>query len=201
VIGKPQTLSRPSPTPLNVSPQVIVSEVQERIRGFKLFVFFLRCHLSLIHYNTHELGVEIVDLFENEWNVDLHESCQSETLIPSHITDSNHILQQLDHFRLDPVGLIQRPLAGALCEALELHVKPESVGLRVPFGIESDAQALIAEGIEHVLECRPVVSVLEQFAPTDTHGPADGALNRPLPIEPARCFRLSSVISSKRSTR
>ena len=194
------TLLLASPALSNVSPQVKVPKVQKRVRYFYFFVFFLRRQLSLLLHDVHQPLVEIVDLFEDERSVDLHEFGQSETFIPSDITDSDHILQQLDHFRLDPVRLIQRPLAGTVCETLELHVKPESVDLRVPFGIEPDAQALIAERIEHVLERCPVVSVLEELILCDTHSPANGTLNRALPIKPARCFRLRSVVSSKMSS-
>lgn len=135
----------------------------------EFLVFLLRCYLAL------------------------RKSGQSETLIPIRNTDSSHILQQLDHFSLGSRRLIQRPNAGATREALELQVKPESVDFRVPVCIEPGAQALVVEGIEHVLGHCPVVFVLEVLVSDNVYGSVHGIVSRVLPIKTPVCFRLNRV--------
>ena len=127
---------RSDPFHLNVAPQIQVPEVQDWIVPFDRLVVLLCCPLALLQFDAPNFFVEVINLFEDDWSVDLYEIGQPETFCPIHITDSNYILQQLDHFGLGSFPVTQGPFAGLVCYALELHVKPEPIDLRIPCGIK-----------------------------------------------------------------
>ena len=167
--------------------------VQQRIGLSERLVILFRCPLALPPFDIFEFLVKRIDLNKDVRNVNFHKLCQPETLPPGHSMDSDHVPQQLDHFLLDPRPVTKGPLASLVREALQLHVQPKPVGSRIPCSVELDPQALIVEGVEHILERRPVVSIAEVLAVGDGHRLLYSTVDRRQPIKPGCCFWLNQV--------
>lgn len=175
----------------NVAPQVQVPVVQERVSLFEFLVILLCCPLALLSLDFPQQVVKRIDFSQDPWNIRFHELCQPETLLPSHISNLNHILQQLDHLRLDPRSVTKRPLASLVRKALQLDVQPKPVSFWVSCSVELDAQALVVEGVEHILQRRPMVSITKVLAIGNVHRLIHSALDCRTPIKTGGRFCLS----------